>query len=99
MVRSRCDLCDEIFYSPAQSASAVENIYADADTDRDGYLIWLEIKAFQRILRNCFKYLTNSLAIRPDEFMNRGGGEGHAICVVCWQEKRGHIDFLSISSV
>ncbi len=100
--------------------SAVENMYADADADRDGYLIWLEIKAFQRMLRNRFKYLTNSLAIRPDEFMARGGGdcedwalmtsgllrywgwtsyvacfyppgggEGHAICVVRWQEKPG----------
>ncbi len=38
-------------------------MYADADADRDGYLIWLEIKAFQRMLRNRFKYLTNSLEI------------------------------------
>jgi len=54
---------------------AVERLYAGADTDRDGYLCWKEIEEFQGKLASRYQYRHNTTALRPDEFVARGGGD------------------------
>jgi len=54
---------------------AVERLYAGADTDRDGYLCWKEIEEFQGKLASRYQYRHNTTALRPDEFLARGGGD------------------------
>jgi len=54
---------------------ALDELYAGADTDRDGYLCWKEITGFQRRLTARFEYRPNATALRPDEFLARGGGD------------------------
>ncbi len=57
------------------SDADLEKRYAAADTDRDGYLSWAELEAFQRALHREFRYLSNATALRPDEFQAQGGGD------------------------
>jgi len=49
--------------------------YIDADIDRDGILAWSEIKIFQRRMQADFAYRINERALRPDEFLEEGGGD------------------------
>jgi hypothetical protein len=53
----------------------VETIYAAADTDGNGRLSWQEIEAFQRIIFRTFRYQANDTALRPDQFVEQGGGD------------------------
>ena len=53
----------------------LERLYADADRDRDGYLCWEEIRGFQRSLTRRYRYLRNTTALRPDQFLSQGGGD------------------------
>jgi len=50
-------------------------MYAGADTDRDGYLCWKEIREFQGGLTHRYEYQNNTTALRPDEFLAQGGGD------------------------
>ena len=54
---------------------SLERIYASADGDRDGRLSWTELRNFQSGLQGRFQYLSNDLALRPDEFIQQGGGD------------------------
>ena len=49
--------------------------YASADTDRNGQLSWSEIGSFQRALYRDYSYKMNKTALRPDEFIESGGGD------------------------
>jgi len=49
--------------------------YAEADRNRDGNLDWEEIRRFQNNLYREFRYLTNTIALRPDAFLRNGGGD------------------------
>jgi len=53
----------------------LEQMYAGADTDRDGYLCWKEIRQFQGGLTRRYEYQNNMTALRPDEFLSQGGGD------------------------
>jgi hypothetical protein len=55
--------------------SSLEKLYAEADIDKDCCLSWSEIKGFQAGLTYKFRYLANSTALRPDEFLEAGGGD------------------------
>jgi hypothetical protein len=57
------------------ASEELERRYAAADADRDGYLSWAELEAFQRELGREFRYLANPTALRPDEFLAQGGGD------------------------
>ncbi len=50
-------------------------LFVDADVDRDATLSWDEIIAFQRRLRQRYRYLHNDTALRPDHFLEAGGGD------------------------
>jgi len=50
-------------------------MYASADTDGDGYLTWKEIQAFQAQLGKWFRYRRNGTALKPDQFLDQGGGD------------------------
>ena len=54
---------------------ALEQRYAEADADRDGYLCWPELEAFQKRLDREFEYQANPTALRPDQFLAQGGGD------------------------
>jgi hypothetical protein len=51
----------------------LESRYAAADLDRDGYLGWSELEAFQARLVREFRYRANPTALRPDQFVAQGG--------------------------
>jgi hypothetical protein len=53
----------------------LESRYAAADLDRDGYLGWSELEAFQARLVREFRYRSNPTALRPDQFVAQGGGD------------------------
>ena len=53
----------------------LDSIYAGADKNNDFRLSWQEIQLFQNNLYYSYKYRNNSKALRPDEFVNRGGGD------------------------
>jgi len=53
----------------------LEAIYAAADSDRNGQLSWAEIKLFQRAVYHIFAYKENDTALRPDQFIDQGGGD------------------------
>ena len=53
----------------------LESRYAAADLDRNGYLGWSELEAFQARLVREFHYLSNPTALRPDQFVAQGGGD------------------------
>ena len=55
--------------------SSLEKIYTSADSDRSGILSWPEVGAFQRQLTRKFEYKHNTSALRPDEFIEEGGGD------------------------
>jgi len=50
-------------------------MYAEADLDYNGHLSWSEIEAFQKWLYKSFKYFANGTALRPDRFLDEGGGD------------------------
>ena len=49
--------------------------YADADKNCDAALSWSEIASFQRSLKQDFAYISNDVALRPDNFLVSGGGD------------------------
>jgi len=49
--------------------------YMTADLDGSGKLSFVELEAFQRDMYLEFQYEENELALRPDEFLARGGGD------------------------
>jgi hypothetical protein len=49
--------------------------YMEADSDGNGHLSWREICFFQNRTSREFSYRSNSLALPPDEFLRRGGGD------------------------
>ena len=53
----------------------LESRYAAADLDRNGYLGWAELEAFQARLVREFRYRSNPTALRPDQFVAQGGGD------------------------
>jgi hypothetical protein len=55
--------------------SGLEALYEEADTDANGRLAWAELRSFQSRLERTSCYLSNELALRPDEFAARGGGD------------------------
>ena len=54
---------------------ALENIYESADKDHNGVLSWSEVEIFQNKIYKKYAYIANSLALRPDEFLQQGGGD------------------------
>lgn len=54
---------------------AVLSLFAGADYDYTGTLSWEQLEDFQKNLFKDFKYLINTTARRPDEFIRQGGGE------------------------
>ncbi len=56
-------------------SSSLEKIYTSADSDKSGILSWPEVSAFQRRLTRKFEYKHNASALRPDEFIEEGGGD------------------------
>ncbi|MBN1837445.1 MAG: hypothetical protein JW820_16440 [Spirochaetales bacterium] len=54
---------------------ALEELYAGADSDRDGYLCGNEIREVQRRLAVCYEYWHNATALPPDELLTLGGGD------------------------
>jgi len=53
----------------------LDSIYACADKNNDFKLSWGEIQGFQNSLYHSYKYLNNRKALRPDEFISKGGGD------------------------
>lgn len=49
--------------------------YMEADSDGNGHLSWGEICSFQNRTSREFRYRNNSIALPPDEFLRRGGGD------------------------
>ena len=49
--------------------------YATADLNRNSRLSWDEISVFQRELYRNYAYQANDNALRPDEFIDSGGGD------------------------
>jgi len=49
--------------------------YIGADSDANGHLSWEEVSAFQRRTSRDFLYRHNGIALPPDEFLERGGGD------------------------
>ena len=49
--------------------------YAEADRDGNGHLSWPEVSEFQRKTARSFHYRHNNVALPPDEFLSRGGGD------------------------
>jgi len=54
---------------------ALENIYESADKDHNGVLSWSEVENFQDRIFKKYAYIPNNLALRPDEFLQQGGGD------------------------
>jgi hypothetical protein len=55
--------------------TTLEEMYARADSDRDGAISWPEVAAFQRKLVREYRYTENTTALRPDQFIAKGGGD------------------------
>ena len=53
----------------------LEATYAEADLDASGSLSWSELAAFQMGLKAHYRYLSNDVALRPDQFVAQGGGD------------------------
>jgi hypothetical protein len=53
----------------------LENIYESADKDSSGNISWSEVEIFQNKIFNKYSYIPNNLALRPDEFIQQGGGD------------------------
>jgi len=53
----------------------VVDLFARADSDQDGEVTWEEVQRFQTALDRDYRYKTNPTALRPDEFMEAGGGD------------------------
>lgn len=71
-----CDDCAERFRQATRiSNPALEAIYAAADYDRNGQLSWREVQIFQNWMRTRFEYRANERALRPDVFLEEGGGD------------------------
>lgn len=49
--------------------------YLDADLNGSGRLSFEELEAFQKKTLREFRYQSNDLALRPDEFLAKGGGD------------------------
>jgi hypothetical protein len=49
--------------------------YLEADLDGSGKLSWDELSAFQKKTYKEFRYESNDVALRPDEFLHAGGGD------------------------
>jgi hypothetical protein len=54
---------------------AVIELYALADRNRNGDIDWPEIERFQTELMRSYNYKSNQTALRPDEFLQQGGGD------------------------
>ena len=57
------------------SDARVLTMYTEADRDVNGHLSWPEIEAFQEWLYRTFEYKNNDTALRPDQFIDAGGGD------------------------
>jgi hypothetical protein len=55
--------------------SRVFKLYESADSDHSGGLSFGEIQAFQSSLYRHYRYLSNGTALRPDQFLDEGGGD------------------------
>jgi hypothetical protein len=53
----------------------LEATYERADANRNGQLDWAEVSAFQSRLERRYSYMSNELALRPDQFQAEGGGD------------------------
>lgn len=53
----------------------LEKLYIQADKNKDGYVGWSEIEAFQSMLFYKYKYFICDTIIRPDRFIKYGGGK------------------------
>lgn len=53
----------------------VFKLFESADSDRSGGLSIAEIEAFQSRLYRRFTYMNNDTALRPDQFLDAGGGD------------------------
>jgi len=49
--------------------------YLEADLNRSGKLSFDELRVFQKRAFTAFRYESNRLALRPDEFLEKGGGD------------------------
>lgn len=50
-------------------------MFGNADSNRDGWLSWEEIRQFQNWLYRSYRYMTNTTALRPEDFLAAGGGD------------------------
>ncbi len=57
------------------SDSEVLSLYLSADLNRNGYMSWKELEVFQHRIDRTFRYTANDLALRPDTFLDAGGGD------------------------
>ncbi len=53
----------------------LEQLFSAADSDRNGYISWNEVRRFQRILVMNYRYKNNDIALRPDQFLEENGGD------------------------
>ncbi len=53
----------------------LNKMYANADLNGDWKLSWYEIKKFQKRLYTHYKYIPNKIALKPDQFIQQGGGD------------------------
>ena len=65
-----------VFYEKtAINDQGLISLYLGADRNRNGYLSWDELQIFQTRLDKDYRYITNDLAIKPNEFLTQGGGD------------------------
>ncbi len=57
------------------ASEKLEALYEKADTDGSGRLAWDELSAFQSRISREYSYLSNEPALRPDQFLQQGGGD------------------------
>ncbi|MGE0077647.1 MAG: transglutaminase-like domain-containing protein [Bacteroidales bacterium] len=53
----------------------LEQMYINADLNRDASLSWPEIESFQKMLVAKYRYFICDTILRPDRFMKYGGGK------------------------
>jgi hypothetical protein len=59
----------------AYATSEMLRLFASADVDQSGTLSWDEVEYFQQRLYRTYGYHTEAVALRPDQFVDRGEGD------------------------
>ncbi len=75
----------------------VLQIFRNADINGDGKISVRELQIFQNWLQHNFRYIKNSTARHPDDFIREGGGncEGFAVMTTCMLNYHGIVAFVA----